>query len=338
MKIDKLRWGIISAGRISNDFCIGLRSDPDKGHQIIAVAARDKKKAKEFAEKHEIQESYDNYEALANHPNIEVYYVGTINNAHHEVVMMLLNLGKNVLCEKPLGMNVKETQDMIAAAQKNKVFFMEGMWARFFPVQVKLREELKKKTLGDVKLVTVTIGKAVDKDKMQRILKPELGGGCMLDMGVYTIAISQMVFGEMPKNVTAVGYLNEYGVDVFDSVTMQYSGERIATFQVTCMNEVPNEAIICGTKGTIKIHRPFWCSNSMEILDKKHEFPFPKSVAKSYYDNGVGFLYEANEVKNCIRKGLKECPIVTHEDTLIFATLIEKCRKIIGVKYNQDQQ
>ena len=193
------RWGIASAGLISHDFSNALSIYPDQ-HTVVAVAARSLDRAREFANRFGVKNAHGSYEALAADPDVEVVYVGSINTEHVKLCKMMLAAGKHVLCEKPLGLNVRETKEIVEAAKKNEVFLMEAIWSRFVPSYVKVREDIERGVIGDVLHSEALF--AVPIDKVDRILNKEKGGGSVLDIGIYCVNWAQFVHGsKKPKKV-----------------------------------------------------------------------------------------------------------------------------------------
>ena len=193
------RWGIASAGLICHDFSNALSIYPDQ-HTVVAVAARSLDRAREFANRFGVKNAHGSYEALAADPDVEVVYVGSINTEHVKLCKMMLAAGKHVLCEKPLGLNVRETKEIVEAAKKNKVFLMEAIWSRFVPSYVKVREDIERGVIGDVLHSEALF--AVPIDKVDRILNKEKGGGSVLDIGIYCVNWAQFVHGsKKPKKV-----------------------------------------------------------------------------------------------------------------------------------------
>jgi len=267
-----------------------------------------------------------------------VIYVGAVNPAHISLVKLSLENGKHVLCEKPLGINVRETQEMIDLAKQKKLFLMEAVWSRFFPAYAKLKEEIEKGTIGDVKQVLVTFGcKIADKDRLKF---KELGGGSMLDIGIYCVQFASLIMGgEKPLKIIGGGHMNSEGVDESTSTTLVYSGGRTATLVTHTRVLLPNEALAVGTKGTLKLESSFWCPTTLVTPSEKLEFPLPKTTPEGLpfnFGNSVGLSFQCHEVRRCIKAGLIESPMVSHNETLLFAEIMESVRKQIGVVYPQD--
>jgi len=328
------RWGVVGAGKISHDFLTAMATLAGGDHRVVAVAARDKDRAREFANKHKVEKVLETYDDLAKDDDVEVVYVGVIAPAHRELVLLMLANNKAVLCEKPLGLSLVEVKEMVDLAKKNKVFFMEAVWSRTFPLYDSLTERLK--TLGEPLNMVVTFGQAGNHLPGQRLAKKANGGGTVLDWGVYCIQFILHVFGaEMPSRVVASGLeLNEDGVDVALSVALYFSGSRMATFITDLRVDLPCEAHISTTTGQVKIAAPFWCPPAMEVNGVREEFPLPSGAKHPFhFTNSQGLAFEAAEVRRCLKLGLKESPKMTLEDTLIVARVQQDIMDQLGIDY-----
>uniref|UniRef100_A0A1A8NK58 Trans-1,2-dihydrobenzene-1,2-diol dehydrogenase n=1 Tax=Nothobranchius rachovii TaxID=451742 RepID=A0A1A8NK58_9TELE len=331
------RWGICSAGKISNDFTVALKTLPAEEHQVVAVAARKVEDAQEFAGKHNIPRSYGSYEELARDPDIDVVYVGVIHPHHLKTCLLFTNAKKNVLCEKPLAMNTREVKEILDSAKRNNVFLMEAVWTRFFPVSVEIRRLLAQGQLGEVKMVRSEFG--VPLMHVPRAVQKELGGGSLLDVGIYCLQFTCMVYnGEKPESIQATGVCLETGVDETVVVSLKFSGNRLAVFTCSSGVQLPNEAIIAGTKGTIKVPSPIWCPTSLIVNGKETQFPVPEPGLPLNFMNSTGMCYEAEEVRQCLLKGLKESSVMSHADSLLLAEVEDEVRRQVGVVYSQDSQ
>ncbi|KYQ47851.1 Trans-1,2-dihydrobenzene-1,2-diol dehydrogenase [Trachymyrmex zeteki] len=330
-----LRWGIASAGKISHDFVTALRSLPADEHDVIAVAARQLSRAKDFAKLHEIKTVYDDYEKLGLNKNIDIVYIGTIHPQHFDIAMLMLKHGKHVLCEKPLTMNLKQTTELINYAKSKNLFLMEGVWSRCFPVYDVIRKEIASGNIGDIHQVIIPFG--IQMSDLDRIALKELGGGTILDLGIYCLQFVCLVYdNEMPESIKAAGFLNENGVDMCMSATLTYKGNRTATIMTNALVKLPNEAYICGTKGMIKVPDNFWCPTKVELPSGTVQTSLPKLKHEMNFTNSAGFSYEAVEVRNCILKGLIESPKISHDTSLLLAKLEDELRRQLGVVYPQD--
>ncbi|XP_028812882.1 trans-1,2-dihydrobenzene-1,2-diol dehydrogenase [Denticeps clupeoides] len=329
------RWGICGAGKISHDFAVALRSLPAEEHQVVAVAGRGLPRAREFARKHGIPRAYGSYEELASDPEIDVVYVGTIHPHHLAVGTLFMNAKKNVLCEKPLTMNLKETQELISAAKSNNVFLMEALWTRFFPVSMEISRLLAQGEVGEVKLVRADFGVPIL--HVARSVEKGLGGGALLDIGIYCLQFALMVFdGEKPESIQAMGTCLDTGVDEAMVVTMKFSAGRMATCTCTIAAELPNDALITGTKGSIRIPAHMWCPTALVVNGKETQYPVPEPCLPLNFINSTGMRYEAEEVRRCLFKGLKESSRMSHADSLLLTDLMDQARRQVGVVYPQD--
>ncbi|CAL8116955.1 unnamed protein product [Orchesella dallaii] len=330
-----LRWGILSAGLISHDFVVGTYALPPAEHQVVAVAARSLESAKKFATTHSIPNAYGSYEELVKNSAVDIVYVGSINPQHLPLVKLALNNGKHVLCEKPLAMNVKETKEMIALAKSKNLFLMEAIWTRFFPAIQELKKRIDNGSLGEVLQVVVQFGECIS--DVDRLRLKDLGGGTVLDLGVYCVQFAELVFGERPLKVISGGHMNVDGVDESSSSTLIFSNGRTATLLTHSRVDLPNEAVVYGTKKTVKVRAPFWCSIELEEVGGKVDtFPLPEEKMKTNFERSVGLHYQCHAVKNSILKGENECNVVSHNNSLIIAEIMESIRKQIGVVYPQD--
>ncbi|KAF5286219.1 hypothetical protein FQR65_LT02231 [Abscondita terminalis] len=329
-----LRWGIVSAGKISHDFVCAVQILPNEDHQIVAVAARKKESAEEFAKNHNIPRAYEGYEALAKDEEVDVVYVGTINPEHLSVSKMMLDHGKHVLCEKPLTINLKEAQELIDHAKSKKLFLMEAVWSRAFPVYDELVKQIESGVIGDVVQVNVDFGFPLT--HVDRVNVKELGGSTILDIGVYVLQFSQFVYrGLKPTTVVATGHLNKYKVDDSASAVLNYPDGKSSVLTVNARVQLSNTAYIYGTKGTISIPQ-FWCPSEIIVPSGTLKFDLPKSDAEYNYLNSNGLAYEAEEVRQCIKKGLCESPKITHAESLELAKLMDTLRRLVGVTFPQD--
>ncbi|KAK5934966.1 hypothetical protein CgunFtcFv8_020369 [Champsocephalus gunnari] len=331
------RWGICSAGRISHDFTVALKTLPHEDHQVVAVAARKLEDAQEFATKHSISRVYGSYEELARDPDIDVVYIGVIHPYHLSTCLLFTNAKKNVLCEKPLAMNTKEVKEILSSAKRNDVFLMEAVWTRFFPASVEIRRLVDQGEVGEVKMVRSEFGVPIS--HVPRSGQKELGGGAILDIGIYCLQFICMVFnGEKPESIQAMGVCLETGVDETVVVTMKFSRNRMAVFSCSSGVKLPNDAIIAGTKGNIRIPDHMWCPTALEVNGKETQYPVPEPSLPLNFLNSTGMRYEAEDVRQCLLKGLKESAVVSHADSLLLAELEDEIRRQVGVVYSQDSK
>uniref|UniRef100_A0A8C4NIM1 Trans-1,2-dihydrobenzene-1,2-diol dehydrogenase n=1 Tax=Eptatretus burgeri TaxID=7764 RepID=A0A8C4NIM1_EPTBU len=326
------RWGICGAGKISHDFTTVLHSMSADEHQVVAVAARDVGKAKSFAQLHGIPKAFGSYEELAQDSDIDVVYIGVIHPKHLSVGLQMLAGNKPVLCEKPFTMNACETQELINAAQSRGLFLMEAMWTRFFPVYQEVRTALKRDEMQDIRLVRAEFGANVT--NVPRCIQKELGGGAVLDIGIYCLQFISMVYnGEKPEEIHSTGTLCDTGVDETVTVILKYSGNRLGIFTCSLLMPLSNEGFIFSPQGHIKIPAPLWCPTKIETSWGNMEFPLPPISATTNFTNGSGMCYEADEVRRCLLKGFKESPIMPLAESELLSSIMKKVLMQLGVSY-----
>lgn len=328
------KWGIVGAGKISHDFVTAMRTLPEEEHRLVAVAARERSRAEEFAAKHLVENVLNSYEDIAKHEDIEVVYVGVIAPMHKPVVDLMLRAKKAVLCEKPLGLSLKEVSEMTELARKENVFFMEAVWSRAFPLYEALPNRVSQ--LGDALNIVLTFGQAGNHLPDQRLAWKSNGGGSVLDWGVYCIQLALHVFGaEMPHKIVASGLdLNDDGVDIALSVALYFSNSRMATFVTDLRVDLPCEAYISTTGGQVKVCAPFWCPPALEVNGVKEEFPLPTNAKHPFYfTNSQGLAFEAAEVRRCLKLGLQESPKMSLKDTMIIARVQQEIMNQLNISY-----
>ncbi|XP_054627215.1 trans-1,2-dihydrobenzene-1,2-diol dehydrogenase-like [Dunckerocampus dactyliophorus] len=331
------RWGLCGAGKISHDFSVALKTLLAEHHQIRAIASRSLERAQEFAGKHGVLKAYGSYEELAKDPNVDIVYLGVLHTEHWQVGLLFLNAGKNVLCEKPFAMNSRQVKDLVGAARKNKVFLMEAVWSRCFPAYTEVRRQLAEGSVGDAKLVKAYFGSP--QLSIPRSVEKELSGGALLDIGVYCLQFVLMVFdGERPESIQATGVLLDSGVDESVVVVMKFSRKRMAvcTFSIAVL--LPNDAVVSGTKGSIQVCGPMHCPTRLVVNGKVTDYPLPEPVLPLNFTNSTGLRYEADEVRQCLLKGLKESPRMPLADSILLTEIMDEIRKQVGVVFSQDSQ
>ncbi|RLN79383.1 hypothetical protein BBJ28_00019835 [Nothophytophthora sp. Chile5] len=293
-----------------------------------------------------VTRAYDSYEALCADPEVDVVYVGTLHPWHFEHTTLALNSGKHVLVEKPMAMNVTQASAAIALAKEKKLFLMEGMWTRFFPGIRFVRKLLADKELGDVHHMHASFGVEFDKDNA-RMWKNELGGGGLLDLGIYPLAFASMVFGPKPEKVTSAGKLNDGGVDIYNSVTLEYSGQRFATVEYSMLASMAEVVTIAGSKGRIHIDAPAHTPVEISVIkyladgkeeEKKSVFPWPTPAVGATFNYGgsEGFIYEAEAVTKAIQSNQLESDEYSLDESLGIMTIMDSIRKQLGLVYPAD--
>ncbi|KAH9488910.1 hypothetical protein Btru_058641 [Bulinus truncatus] len=331
------KWAICGAGQISNDLCLCLNSLPQTEHKILAVSAKDIDRAKEFAQRHNIPQSFGSYEELLNVPDIDVVYVGNIHPHHVETCLLFINAGKNVLCEKPLSLTLEGCSRVLSAVKEKGVFFLEGWWSRFFPVYKLLRDEVfNKGTIGDVKLIEASFCGL--KLTPERLEKWKLGGGGLTDIGAYGIQVANIFFKEKPNDIKATATLTKTGEDKSGAILLKYSNDSLACLTY-CM-ETPdgsNHLIVRGTKGNIFIPDQFWCPSQVIINGTLIKCPLPDVQNKESFkfSGSEGLIYEIQHVRECLLKGSKECPEMRHQDSETIMSILHEVSRQCGMNYSK---
>jgi dihydrodiol dehydrogenase / D-xylose 1-dehydrogenase (NADP) len=325
MENDKFNWGIIGPGRIAQQFANGLKVVEDAA--LYAVASTSAERGSAFAEKNGGEKTYNSYEALVADPKVDAVYVATPHRYHFENVMLCLNAGKPVLCEKPLTVNAAETKKLIETSKSKKIFLMQALWTRCLPIYGKIRQWLDAESIGEIKYMSSTFGFVAPKAEDDRWLNPELAGGTLLDMGIYPISVSQWVTGREPQSFSVQVILGKTGVDELTAVTLKYPNGVISQFTTNFLVNNTNDFLIYGTKGHIHIHPNYWGASNATLVTVDEELTVSRPLA------GNGFEYQIEEAMSCIRAGLLESPKMTHAESLANMELMDKIRAEIGLKY-----
>jgi len=329
MKI--IRWGILGAGRIARKFASDLKLVADA--ELIAIGSRSKESAGDFNKDFPVKYSHDSYEALAENPDVDVIYIATPHNLHYENTLMCLKHRKAVLCEKPFAMNRWQTIGMINAAIEAKVFLMEALWTKFHPQYIKMQQMINDGMLGEIRSLLINFGfKPIDPIPV-RLFDPVLGGGTVMDIGIYNVFMVMSILGK-PDHIDAVMTPAPTGVDEQCAILFRYKNGAMAQLFSTFASNLATEADICGTEGRIRLTSRFYEPSATveyykERVDSKEVIPVEK-------EQGFGYQYEARHVNECLKKGLTESPVVTFESTLLLMETLDKIRQIAGIHYPSD--
>jgi len=329
----------MGCGKIASDFANSVKLLPKGDHEIVAVAAGDLARAKEFAKKFGVKHAFGSYEELAAHPDIEIVYINTLHISHLHCAKLALNAGKHVLCEKSMAVNLKQVREMIQLARQKGLFLMEGYWSRFFPVYEEVRKALKNEEIGEPKFVQGNFGHQVDPAELARVLKKSLGGSSLMDFGCYLVMFSTMIFnGQRPESVHAIGKLNEDGVDIMDCITLKYKNDAVAQLMMSAEVAMAQRVLVMGTKGQLEVPRIFNSATKVIINSKEITHPLPECKEQLHYPNQHGLLYEIQCVRDCLLKGHKECPLMTLEHSEVIMEIMDEIRRQVGVVYPEDKQ
>jgi dihydrodiol dehydrogenase / D-xylose 1-dehydrogenase (NADP) len=321
-----IRWGILGPGNIAKKFATGLAAVPDA--RLVAVGSRDAGRAKAFAHEFAAEKYYGSYEELVADAEVDVVYVASPHSGHCEHTLLCLNAGKAVLCEKPFAINEREALRMVECARANNLFLMEAIWMRFMPVQTQVRKWIQQGTIGEPRMVQADLGFRAPFQPESRLLNPSLGGGSLLDVGIYPLAFTSMVFGEEPQAVTGYADMGQTGVDEQAVMTLGYTRGRLAQLACGVRTRTSQAAWIYGTEGMIHLPEPFW-HGTRAVLHPGEK----TEVVFDHPHRANGYEYEAEEVGRCLRVGLKESPLMKLEETLWLARTMDQLRTQWGLRY-----
>jgi predicted dehydrogenase len=320
-----IRWGILSTGAIATSFVEDLRLLPDA--EVLAVGSRTPEAAELFASRHGIPRAYGSWAELAADPDVDVVYVATPHAAHHAAAALCLEAGKAVLCEKPFTLDLATSRDLVATAQRKGVFLMEAMWTRCNPAVRRAVAMVADGAIGEVTSVQADFGIAGPFEPTHRLRAKVLGGGALLDLGVYPITMALLVLG-LPDHIRAWAKLSPEGVDENTGLVFGYDSGAVATLSCGIVGWTRTGAVVTGTRGRIEFAPPFFCTRSFTVVRQNAD---PEEVTFDF--DGRGYQFEAAEVQRCLRDGLLESPLVPHSVTLEMMELLDTIRAQIGVSY-----
>ena len=319
-----IRWGIIGLGKIANKFATDLASIETA--ELVAVASRNIQNANNFAEKHNAKKAYSSYEELAKDNNVDAVYIATPHSFHKEHAILCLRNKKAVLCEKPFAMNLSEVTEMIQVAKENNVLLMEALWSFFLPHFTYVLDLIKSEKFGKLKSLEADFGFHTPYNTDSRLFKKDLGGGSLLDIGIYPIFAALATLGE-PDAIDASATFFENGADASCDMFFQYENAK-ATLKSTLLEETPSVAILKFDKATIKLNRQFHQSSSITIIQNN------KEEIINFDFKTIGYNFETEHFNNLIRAGEKESNMMTFEFSKNLINTLDKVRRIIGLKYN----
>jgi predicted dehydrogenase len=320
-----IRWGVIGTGGIAATFAGDLALLPDA--EIVAVGSRSRAGADAFADRFAIGHRHSSYEALAQDPEVDAVYVATPHPMHRDNALLAIQAGKAVLVEKPFTINAAEAAELIDAAKTQGTFLMEAMWTRFLPHVVRIRELIAAGRLGELRSMTADHGQWFPSDPEFRLFAPELGGGALLDLGIYPLSFASMLFGS-PSTVTAVSDKAMTGVDAQTAVVLQYAGGRQSVSFTTLETRTANHASINGRDARIEIDGVFYAPTTFSIIDRDGA-----TERVEIAHEGQGLRHQAAEVGRCLRAGLVESPVMPLAETLSIMETLDEVRRQIGLRY-----
>ncbi|MEP6817601.1 MAG: Gfo/Idh/MocA family oxidoreductase [Marmoricola sp.] len=328
-------WGILATGKIAHSFATDLRLLPDA--RLAAVGARRLESAEafaaEFAGEGPPARAHASYAELAADPDVDVVYVASPHGLHHEHVRLVLEAGKPVLCEKALTLNAAEAEDLVAMAGERGLFLMEAMWMACHPLVLQVRDRMQAGDFGEPRQLVADLGWVVDKPPTDRMLDPALGGGALLDMGVYPLTLAHLFLGE-PAQLTAVAHKAESGVDLNLVMAARYDSGAVAALTTSMTSNSPRTATIATDRGRLDFPSPFHHPPYVTWTPYDDGQPRePERIESPAPVIGTGLGNEAAEVMRCLRAGELESPLVPHQQTLTLMRQMDAVRAQLGVVY-----
>lgn len=319
-----LRWGVLAPGEIARDFVTTLHANTDQ--RVHAVASRSSERAADFAATHGIPRSYDSYEQLVADPGIDVVYVAAPHSEHRALALLAISAGKHVLIEKPIALNAVQAAEIAAAAASAGVFAMEAMWSRYLPQADVIGRLLDDGALGDVRLVTVELGWKFPFDPASRAFDPTLGGGAMLDAGVYSLWFSQFVLGA-PKTVRATGSLASTGVDSQAVVAIESAGGGQAAVTTSILVDTPGLASIYGTDARLQFDTGFVFPARFRLVTGDAELAWQD---ESGLEGRDGLAWEAVALAQYVADGRTQSPVHSLDQSISLMHTIDEVRRQLG--------
>jgi predicted dehydrogenase len=321
-----IHWAFAGTGGITNAFIQGLKNA--EGANPFAVVSRSRDRAERFAAKYGVEKTYADFDAMLEDSKVDIVYLGVPHSAHKELAIKAFTAGKAVLCEKPAAINAAELRGMIDHARQRKVFFMEALWTRFVPPVRKAREWLADGLVGEVRMVQGNFGFKVDLPPEHRLRNINLGGGALLDAGVYPISFASMAFGgKKPRKISGALTLGETGVDEEAAALLYWGPHQTAVVSASIALTTVNDLWIYGTEGYI--HLPFFvfCHGANLTLPGRPPYHWEGDF------RGNGYNYEAEAVMDCLRSGRTECDVMPLDESLVIAEIMDEIRRQWGFTY-----
>ena len=328
-----IRWGIAGPGHIAKTFAAGLAKT--SGGLLVAVASTSLERAAAFSKDTNLPlRCYGSYAELANDPDVDAVYVSTLHPFHAPTALIFLKAGKAVLCEKPLAMNAGQVRELTDTARRNQVFLMEGLWSRFLPAMRQVCRWLDEKRIGELISVQAQFGVRFPAEPDSRIYAKKLGGGALLDLGVYPISILQMIFGRAPVSVQGQASIGETGVDEVFSATLGFGGRQFGYIAGSLLCALDNTLRIYGSDGQI-IVPDYWAAVRAELVTyARPGQPAGSQTEVWQAETTAGFENEIAAAMDCMLAGELECPLMSWADSLIVAHTMDKLRRDWNFRYD----
>ena len=320
-----LHWGVLGTGSIAAQFARDLVHLP--AARIVAVGSRTQESADRFADAHDIEVRHASYADLVLEEQVDAVYVATPHPVHRECALLAIDAGKPVLVEKPFALNAIEAQEIVRAARDAGTFCMEAMWTRFLPYVVAIRELIAAGRLGELRSVRADFGELFPVDATHRAYAPELGGGALLDLGVYPVSFAMMLLGP-PTDIKALHHEAPTGVDGQTVVVMRHENGALSQSSCSFEAKASNTASIHGALGRIEVDGDFYAHSAFRIITSDGDVE-----VVDIPHVGRGLRHQAAEVARCLAAGLTESPVLTLDDTLAVMETMDEVRRQIGLVY-----
>ncbi|MGW1624223.1 Gfo/Idh/MocA family protein [Streptomyces sp. NPDC002172] len=323
-----VRWGILATGGIAAAFAADLVDLPDA--EIVAVASRSPEAAAGFAERFGIGRAYGDWESLARDEDVDIVYVATPHSAHRAAAGLCLTAGRNVLCEKPFTLNAREAGELVALAKEHGRFLMEAMWMYCHPLIRRLTALVADGAIGEVRTVQADFGLEGPFPPAHRLRNPLLGGGALLDLGVYPVSFAHLLLGE-PDGMSARAVLSDEGVDLQTGALFSWESGALASVHCSIVGGTGTTASVTGSQGRIDIPDGFFNPDRFVLHRDGRD---PQEFALTPEDGPRNtFRHEAREAMRAVRTGDQESPLVPHDSTLAVMRTLDGLRELIGVRY-----
>ncbi|WP_347754833.1 Gfo/Idh/MocA family oxidoreductase [Agrococcus sp. ProA11] len=318
MTTSSLGWGILGAGRIAHLFARDLRTG---GHRIAAVGSRDAQRAQAFADEYSIKNVHEGYEALAADPEVDVIYIATPHSHHLQHALPAIEAGKHLLIEKAFTTTGDDAQQIVDAARAKGVFVMEAMWTRFLPTMEAVRARIAAGDLGEIVSITADHSQVLDLSPGSRLIEPSLGGGALLDLGVYCVSLASAFLGPVTR-IQAAGVVDDQDVDHRGAAMLEHAGGGSSSVTFSMETLGSNRAVIAGTKGVIELDPAFYVSTAFTRRDVSDHH----AVAEAYTPSieGRGMQFQAAEVERCIAAGQLESELMPLDETVAIMRVMDE--------------
>lgn len=320
-----LRWGILATGGIAHSFTSDLRT---AGLTVSAVGSRRAQAAAEFAREFDIPNAHGSYEDLVNDPDVDIVYVATPHGRHLEDASLALQAGKHVLIEKAVTLDADEAVAIRDLAADAQLLAMEAMWTRYLPHMARIREIVASGALGEIRTVFADHTQRISSDPAHRLNALELGGGALLDLGIYPMSFIWDILGE-PTEIRAVGRLGETGADTEVAASLTHASGAVSSFVTSSRAAGPNTAHIVGTEGRIEIDAVWYCPTSFRVRtpDGRVVEEFESAI------EGRGMQFQALYAEDLIAQGRRDSDLLPFEESVAIMRSLDEIRAQVGVVY-----